>query len=919
MSQTNAKLVIYSEGQFFQDLWLNETIVTIGRAPDNLLCLSDDLSVSRHHAQIALGNGVYLLTDVGSSDGTYLNSQRIQPYSAHQLKDGDQILIGTACQFSFKATEAITVAPTPVATPTPPLSPIQPPVEKTTILPFNSVPAQDLGASQRMNLRGRNIFNIGRDPTNDLVINHPSSSRFHSQIKLEQGNYTLYDLNSTNGTFLNGELIAGSHALKVGDAIRIGPTQLVFNVDETLVKTNEEGNLRIDVLHLNKVVAKGLNLLNDISLSIQPREFVAIAGVSGGGKSTLMDAISGFRPATSGSVYVNDIDLYKNFNAYRTEIGYVPQKDIVHMELTVEESLQYAAKLRMPMDTTRAERHQRVEEVMNELNLTVRRDVQIKKLSGGQLKRVSIGVELLTKPSLFFLDEATSGLDPGTEKDLMELLRVLADQGRTVLLITHATNNVKLCDQVVFMAPGGNLAFFGPPKEALKYFEVEGFDDIYKKVEHERSPQEWRDKYLQSPYYQKYIVSRQKSLNIKGDGLKDKKRQRKVESGAKVKHTSGWRQFMILSQRNLAILSRDRISLTLMLAVAPMLGLLDKVAWPSTLLDIDKGNPSLTISMLFTSVLLTLMVGSVSMMREIVKEMDIYKRERMIGLQIAPYVFSKVWVAVILSIYQGIIFVLFKNLAIDLPKTPAFIFGMFLTLTLATLSGMMMGLLGSAISPNQSVAPMLVLMLLIPQILFGGGVLPIQTFGPPGIFLNNTSLTKWPFEALVTLTAFGRDVARDTGKNTDKKSCWALETKKERDALTKEDKKDCNCMGVNVFKQCNFAGVRAFKNPAIDQPEPKQPVQPKLPENATVDERIAYKKDMENYPDASKKWSKIYTDWSVNNSRAISEAEGNINGIREKFGQAFDVNITTHLLIFSAFIGIMLLMMIAAQKVKDYL
>jgi ABC transport system ATP-binding/permease protein len=911
MSQTSAKLVIYKEGAFFQDLWLNANVITIGRAPDNVLCLNDDLTVSRHHAQLALGANGYLVTDVGSSDGTYLNDTRLQSFIPHKISDGDRLTLGTVFQFTFIGV--------PIPEPAKPLPPSTMPVDRTTVSPFDSGAVTDNVPAQRLNLRGRSSLSIGRDPTNDMVINHPSASRYHAQIKIQSGRYTLFDLNSTNGTFVNGDLVVGSHALEPGDAIRIGSTQMVFNMDETLIKTNDEGNLRIDAMKLNKVVSKELNLLNDISLSIQPREFVAIAGVSGGGKSTLLDAISGFRPATSGSVYVNGIDLYKNFNAYRTEIGYVPQRDIVHMELTVEDALQFAAKLRMPLDTTPAERHQRVEEVMSELNLTVRRDVQIKKLSGGQLKRVSIGVELLTKPSLFFLDEATSGLDPGIETELMQLLRELADQGRTVLLITHATENVMLCDQVVFMARGGNLAFFGPPQDALKYFGVKRFNEIYRKVENERSPEEWQAEYVKSSYFKKYIADRQKSLTIQDDSRKSKKRMRKVESGAKVKRTSSWRQFLILSERNLAILARDRISLLLMLAVAPMLGLLDLVAWPRDLLDIKEGNPSLTISMLFTAILITIMVGSVSTMREIVKEMDIYKRERMIGLQIAPYVFSKVWVAVLLSVYQAVIFVLFKSLAIDLPKTPAFIGGMFLTLALATLSGMMMGLLGSAISPNQSVAPMIVLMLLIPQILFGGGVLPIQTFGAAGQFLNNTSLTKWPFETLVTLTAFGKDVATDTGKNADSKSCWALETKKERDDLTVAQKKDCKCMGENVFRTCNFAGVRNFYKKAIDQPEPKQPVEPKLASNAPYSEQIAYQKNISKYQTDLKKWNEVYKDWNLDYSRAISEAEGNINGLREKFGQAFNVNTSSHLMIFSLFIGIMLAMTITAQKVKDFL
>jgi ABC transport system ATP-binding/permease protein len=904
MSQTNAKLVIHSEGQFFQDLWLNETIVTIGRAPDNLLCLSDDLTVSRHHAQIALGNGVYLLTDVGSSDGTYLNQQRVQAYTPHQLKDGDEILIGAACQFTFKATEAIA----PVA---PPASTNLSTAEKTTILPFDALPVQNLGASQRMNLRGRDVLNIGRDPTNDLVIDHPSSSRFHSQIKLNQGNYTLYDLNSTNGTFINGELISGSHALKVGDTIRIGPTQLVFNVDETLIKTNDEGNLRIDALNLNKVVAKGLNLLNDISLSIQPREFVAIAGVSGGGKSTLLDALNGFRPATSGNVYVNGIDLYKNFNAYRTEIGYVPQKDIVHMELTVEDALLFAAKLRMPADTTAAERHQRVEEVMRELMLTQRRDLQIKALSGGQLKRVSIGVELLTKPSLFFLDEATSGLDPGMESELMQLLRELADQGRTILLITHATENVMLCDQVIFMARGGNLAFFGPPQDALKYFEVQRFNEIYRKVENERSPEEWKAQYLQSPYFHKYIGGRQKSLNILEDKRGAQKRERLVKSGAHIKRASSFRQFMVLSQRNLAILARDRISLALMLAVAPLLGLFDFVAWPRTILNIKTGNPSLAISMLFTSVLIAIMVGSLATMREIVKEIDIFKRERMIGIRIMPYVLSKVWVALLLSFYQAVIFVLFKCLAVELPLSLGFIFGMFLTMLLTTMGGMMMGLLGSAISPNQSVAPMIVLLLLIPQILFGGGVLPIETFGPPGKVLNTFALTKWPFETLVTLTGFGTDVARD--------KCWiklgATKDLKISD-LSAEEKKDCKCVGTPLFKNCTFPGIRSFYVPELDKPEPIAPAKPELSNSVSL---VEQQEDMKVYEDKMKVYQDDIKDWNLKTSRAISEAEGNINGLFKKFKQAFDVPVQLHLTIYSFFVLGMLALTVVAQKVKDFI
>ncbi len=241
---------------------------------------------------------------------------------------------------------------------------------------------------------------------------------------------------------------------------------------DQLAKYDDSNGLRVDVIQLNKWVRKDLNILQDISVSFQPREFIVVVGQSGGGKSTFVDAVAGYRPATPPSrVFVNDIDIYSHFDAIRNDIGFVPQKDIIHMELTVYQALDYAAQLRMPADTSTEERHKRVMEVLQDLDLHHRQDVQISGLSGGQQKRVSIGVELLTKPGLFFLDEPTSGLDPGTETALMQLMRRLADQGRTIILITHATKNVMLADKVIFLARGGYLAWFGPPEEALEYFD----------------------------------------------------------------------------------------------------------------------------------------------------------------------------------------------------------------------------------------------------------------------------------------------------------------------------------------------------------------------------------------------------------------------------------------------------------------
>jgi ABC-type multidrug transport system ATPase subunit len=332
------------------------------------------------------------------------------------------------------------------------------------------------------------------------------------------------DLKSTNGTFINDQRIETETWLESGDTIRIGPHRFEVSQDG-LTGYDETKGLRLEALGLNKWVRKDLNLLKDLYLLFKPREFVVIVGQSGGGKSTLVDAIAGYRPATNGQVLVNNIDIYRYFDSIRNEIGFVPQRDIIHMELTVYQALDYAARLRMPADITKEERHQRIMEVLTDLDLAHRKDVQISGLSGGQQKRVSIGVELLTKPGLFFLDEPSSGLDPGTETALMHLMRRLADQGRTIILITHATKNVMLSDKVVFLARGGYLAWFGPPDAALKYFDQfrserdrrarsTEFDEIYAVLDDPSNgtAEEWARRFAESPHYQEFVVKPLSSL-----------------------------------------------------------------------------------------------------------------------------------------------------------------------------------------------------------------------------------------------------------------------------------------------------------------------------------------------------------------------------------------------------------------------
>src|SRR6266581_4317394 len=776
---------------------LEGATMTIGRAPDNDVIL-DDPAVSRHHARIERSGAVTSIVDLGSANATRINDSEVDPKVTYRLREGDTVRIGGytlrlraesgpvvagsrggaipaglhtgmggLAGVAGLAAPAAPVAASPAgagagweivdlgsmnglaangqrfqqkvlqdgetiriassvsltfrsAAPAAAPAPAAPAASAApSVLPAAWVagpgPAAasphvehlDRGAPQRISLAGKAAITFGRDPRNDVALDHPSVSRLHARMVRYAEGFAIEDHGSTNGTFVNGaRLYPGQPtALRIGDVIRIGPAKFTYG-PEVLERVEDSRNLSLDVLHLNQFVGKGLNLLQDISFAIKPREFVAVVGVSGAGKSTLLDALNGFRPANQGNVLVNGTDLYKNLDSYRTDLGYVPQDDIIHRELSPFQALDFAARLRLPADTTDQERTARVLEVLETLGLSERKDVPITRLSGGQRKRVSIGVELLTRPGLFFLDEATSGLDPGTESQMMKLLRTLADQGHTIVLITHATKNVMLCDQVVFLAKGGFLAYYGPPEEALGFFGVTDFDEIYIKLEQERSPAEWAELYRHSPQFRTYVVERLQGVAAGDSGPVARAG---LTPGSTVKRVSSFGQFGILSRRSLAILARDRFSL--------------------------------------------LLIGAIASMREIVKEAEVYRRERMVTLKIAPYVASKVALGVALALYQAAVFTLTKKLATGFfwPPGAGGMAKAFVTFFLATLSGMLLGLFISAISSNQNVTPLLLIVFLVPQFLFGN---PDLSIGKAGDAIGSITTTKWGFQALLIITGF---------------------------------------------------------------------------------------------------------------------------------------------------------------------
>ena len=255
-----------------------------------------------------------------------------------------------------------------------------------------------------------------------------------------------------------------------------------------------------------RVQAGGKKILEDVSLSVLPGEFVAIMGPSGSGKSTLLQALNGFRPAGKGTVELNGQNLYKSQSQFRSVIGYVPQDDIIHETLSVYRALYYSAHLRLPPGTSEDEIKARVEVVIKKLGLAERKKVRVRRLSGGQRKRVSLGVELLSQPPLLFLDEPTSGLDPGLEEDMTRLFRQLADEGRTVLVTTHITESLEYPDVVALIA-GGRLVYYAPPGELLAYFQTRDYPSIFKRLR-DKDAQSWANRFRQSALYRDFVAKR---------------------------------------------------------------------------------------------------------------------------------------------------------------------------------------------------------------------------------------------------------------------------------------------------------------------------------------------------------------------------------------------------------------------------
>ncbi|MFI1438621.1 ABC transporter ATP-binding protein/permease [Streptomyces fructofermentans] len=675
----------------------------VGRDPLSEIFI-DDARVSWHHAVLRPNSDHWTIEDENSTNGTFADGLRV-----HERDVG----AGSVIRFGSLADgpRAVLVDRTP------------PPAERPSSV---SMPAATGTFRQPTTVRPlpARTVRIGRGADSDLVIDDLIVSRRHAELRaLPDGTYEIADLGSHNGTYLNGQPVEVAR-ISEGDIVGIGHSAFCL-VGDQLQEYVDTGEVSLDVQDLSVSVDKGRKtLLDQVSFPVGEKCLLAVVGPSGAGKSTLLNALTGQRPADRGKVLYDGRDLYRDYAELRQRIGLVPQDDILHAQLTVRRALTYAAELRFPQDTAKAERLARVDEVIGELGLEQRAGQPIHSLSGGQRKRVSVALELLTKPSLLFLDEPTSGLDPGMDRSVMHMLRGLADDGRTVIVVTHSVLSLDVCDRLLVLAPGGRVAYYGPPDETLSFFGYEQWPEAFEAFERDHD-RDWAGEYRGSPPHRRYIVNSTAQPRTPQDDAAP-------ESVVRPPKAQSWgAQLGTLVRRYAAALSADRTFLAIMIALPFVMGVMARALAGSSLTRETAMNALL---ILCVGAVLT---GAANAVRELVKERVIYQRERAVGLSRSAYLMSKVVVLGAVTVVQAVVLTQVALLGVDLnaPGGEGVLMPPLVEITLAVallaFTAMMLGLLVSALVRKEEVTMPLLVLLAIVQVVFCGALLKLD--GVPGV------------------------------------------------------------------------------------------------------------------------------------------------------------------------------------------
>jgi ABC-type multidrug transport system ATPase subunit len=689
----------------------------------------DDARVSWDHAVIRAEGPVWVLEDRGSRNGTFLGSERISrleitgPQVVHFGHPED----GPVLRFELKPAEPFADfgqrggggvgggAPASSS-------------GDTTFLP--GLFREPTG---KVRIQSK-VTTIGRRPDNDIVINDLGVSKQHAELRLSQtGRYVIIDLGSHNGTFVNGARVHEAE-LSENDIIAIGHATYRL-VGGELIEYLDDGRATFEAHDLRVVVGDGGKqkvLLEGVTFPLESRSMMAVIGPAGAGKSTLLNALTGKRPANTGSVFYDFRDLYENYDELRQRIGLVPQESVTHDQLTAKSALGYQAELRFPPDTGEPERNQRVGEVLDELSMTKHADTRIDRLSGGQKKRVNIGMELLTRPTLLFLDEPTSPLDPHLKRDMFRQMRAMADKdadkGQSVIVITHDVESklIDQCDRLIVLQPGGKMAYFGPPGDGLRYFGKEDWADVFQ-IFADEPERDFAAEYRASPEFNRYVAA---PISVRQQRLDAGRPE--GEEAARPKQRSSLNQVFTMARRYRRVMQADRVFIATTILMPILLGALVR-ATPTHFGLIQSTPAGLNVSaiqMVMILVMSSVLAGTALSIREFIKERDIYERERMAGLSATAYLFSKVIVLSLIAIMQSALVTLVGLAGIKVPASGVVIPGtalieIFVALAVLSVVSMLIGLaISTLVTKGDQTMPILVGVTMV-QVALSGGLFPL--------------------------------------------------------------------------------------------------------------------------------------------------------------------------------------------------
>ena len=677
-----------------------EDTLVIGRTGYGATVEISDNSASRKHGLIERRGEDIFIKDTNSLNGIYLNEKKINPDEWVKIVATDRIKI-VATEITI--TKGI--------------------IEERNIQPGseNEIDEEIKPGNLKQRIKHKGIFQIGRSKTNDIVMEDPTVSRSHAKISFENDKYWIEDLGSKNKTYLNNKELKNKTELKDGDIVSISFYR--FNLIEGLKDLRKQRHA-IKAVAIQKKYPNNKIGLQPISLNIPTATFAALMGPSGCGKSTLLKCLNGDNPATSGDVLIHGLSLKENFNLIKKKIGYVPQDDIIHRELTVYKTLYYAAKLRLPDDTSDEEINKRINRVIKSLNLDQDehkdvRGIKVGSLSGGQRKRISIAVELLTEPTILFLDEPTSPLDPETIENFLKSLQNLTEEGTTIIMVTHKPEDLNYVDQVIFLGIQGYLTYKGPAKALTSHFDTNTIVEVYGKMSNKEH------------VLKEYEKQKPSGNSIQVENVSEVKRD---------KPDSLILQLYWLIARYLKIKLTDRENLVLLLAQPVIIAGLVSFIFNE-----------LSIGVLFMMAISAIWFGVSNAAKEIVGELSVYRRERMFNLNLHTYILSKWTVLSLIALVQTVIFIsiVYLNFSINTaegyPETYLRSFwGNIAFMFYIAISATFLGLLLSAYFNTTEKVMTVVPIALMPQIMLAGVMTKIDNTLVE--LLSFTTLGRWGTE-----------------------------------------------------------------------------------------------------------------------------------------------------------------------------